>query len=71
MKTRENAPYPGLEAFTDRNWENTINKIKQYIPETCYTEHTQYTPYPQGKFHLAIEKDLQTRTVGVHVDIPR
>src|ERR1700722_10741902 len=68
---RDNAPYPGREAFSDRDWSDIIKKIMSLIPESTQIEHVRYPKYPQGKFHLALASDHQTRGVGVHVDIPK
>lgn len=71
FKRKENATYPGQEAISNEDWSDVINEIKSFIPEECGTQSENNNIFPQGKFHLCMEKDNDIRAVGVHTDVPK
>src|SRR5688572_12166653 len=71
FQRRDDARYPGKEAIANYDWSGVIKRIQKLIPESCQYENIKNFFYPQGKFHLALESDKDSRNIGVHTDLPR
>ena len=72
FRRKPGATYPGGEAIiTAADWTDPWHRMRRRIDEPCDAPCPKTTPFPQGKFRLALAPDQQTRIDRVHIDQQR
>jgi hypothetical protein len=72
FRRKPGATYPGEEAIVaSRDWMPVWQRMRSKIDEPCDAPCPKATPFPQGKFRLALGSDEESRIDRVHVDQQR